>query len=236
MSTRERRQREIQEREALFLSAAEAVIAGEGFLNLQMARLAEACDYATGTLYQHFSSKEDLLLALVVKQLEAHIDVFRQVAGWHAATPRERMFAIVVGDLDFKRRHPEHMKLVHYVHTQAVWENTSEARREQALACSDPVGAIVTAIVRDGIAAGDLSHGGLTDMELAIGPWSICEGMTALQQIKGLFDQLGVEGVDRLLFRQVQTYLNGMGWKPFADPADQAATDALVARIRAEVF
>lgn len=236
MSTRERKQREFQDREALFLHTAEDVIAADGFLNLQMARLAETCDYATGTLYQHFSSKEDLLLALVIKQQEAHIDMFRQIGSWQRASPRERMFAIVVGDLDFKLRHPEHMKLVHYVHTQAVWENTSELRREQALACSDPVGAIVTAIVRDAIAAGDLSDGGLSEIALAVGPWALCEGMTALKQIKGLFDQLGIEEVDRLLFRQIQTYLNGMGWRPFADPADQEATDALVARIRAEVF
>lgn len=236
MSTRERKQREFQDREALFLQTAEAVIAAEGFLNLQMARLAEACDYATGTLYQHFSSKEDLLLALVVRQQEAHIDIFRRIGSWQGASPRERMFAIVVGDLDFKLRHPEHMKLVHYVHTQAVWENTSEARREQALACSDPVGTIVTGIVRDAIAAGDLSDGDLTEMELALGPWSLCEGMAALKQVKGLFDALGIGDVDRLLFRQIQIYLNGMGWKPFADPADQASTDALVARIRAEVF
>lgn len=236
LGTRERKQREFEEREALFLVAAEGIIAAEGFLNLQMARLAEACDYATGTLYQHFSSKEDLLLALAVRQSEAHVEVFRTVGRWQAGTPRERMFAIIVGDLDFARRHPDHMKLVHYVHTEAVWESTSAARREQALCCSGPIGDVVTGIVRAALERGDLREAGLTPMELSIGPWSVCEGMTALNQVKGLFDVLNVTDVDRLLFRQVQTYLNGMGWLPLVDLTDQRATDALVARIRAEVF
>lgn len=236
MGTRERRLREFHEREERFLQVAEGIIAAEGFLNLQMARLAEACDYATGTLYQHFSSKEDLLLALVVRQVEAHLDVFRKVERWRGGTPRERMVAIVVGDLDFARRHPDHMKLVHYVHTRAVWENTSEARRELALACSGPVGEIVTGIVRDALARGELADGGLSPMELALGPWSVCEGMNALNQVQGLFEALAIHDVDRLLLRQVQTHLNGLGWRPLADLTDEAGTERLVARIRVEVF
>jgi AcrR family transcriptional regulator len=236
VTTRERRQREFEAREERFLQAAEDIIAAEGFLNLQMARLAQACDYATGTLYQHFSSKEDLLLALVVRQQEAHIDVFRQVERWRGTNARERMFAIVVGDLDFTRRHPDHMKLAHYVHTQAVWENASEARRTQALACSGPIGEVVTGIVREALAAGALDETGLSPMALALGPWSISEGMNSLNQIKGLFEALQIEDTDRLLLRQVQTYMNGLGWRPFSDPADEAVTARLVARIRAEVF
>ncbi len=64
MGTRERRQREIAEREQRFLDCARALMLQDGLLGLQMARVAEACDYATGTLYQHFESKEDLLVAL----------------------------------------------------------------------------------------------------------------------------------------------------------------------------
>jgi AcrR family transcriptional regulator len=236
MGTRERRQRDFEAREERFLRAAADIIAVEGFLNLQMARLADACDYATGTLYQHFSSKEDLLLALVVRRQAAHIDVFRRVECWRDGNPRERMFAIVVGDLDFKRAHPDHMKLVHYVHTQAVWESASAARRAQALACVGPIGEIVSGIVGEAIACGELDAAGLSPVALSLGPWSVSEGVHALSQLQGLFDALAIGDADRLLLRQVQTYLNGMGWRPLADPADEAATERLVARIRAEVF
>jgi len=37
-----------------------------GLLRLHIARVCEACDYATGTLYQHFESRVDPLVALAV--------------------------------------------------------------------------------------------------------------------------------------------------------------------------
>lgn len=236
MGTRERKQREFEEREERFLLAAERLARTEGFLNLQMARIAEACDYATGTLYQHFSSKEDLLLALANRRMESFLDVFRQVNDWQHGNPRERMFAIAVGDLDFARRYPEHAKLTQYVHAEAVWENTSETRRNQAMMCTQPVGEIVSRIVTEAIERGELDAGGLSPMELACGPWSICEGMRALGHVQGLFDALEIRMPERLLFRQVQVQLNGMGWRPLVDPLDEEGTLALVTRIRHEVF
>jgi AcrR family transcriptional regulator len=236
VGTRERKQREVAEREQRFLLEAEAMVRTEGFLGLQMARLAESCDYATGTLYQHFCSKEDLLLALVNRQMEANVEMFRQVQRWQHGSSRERMFAIAVGDLDFARRYPQHAKLNQYVHTEVVWENTSAQRREQALACTGPVGEIVTEIVREALEKGELEDRGLSPMELACGPWSVCEGMRALSHVQGLFESLQIRDPERLLFRQVETYLNGMGWMPLADPDDQQAIDTLVARIRDQVF
>ncbi|WP_026289573.1 TetR/AcrR family transcriptional regulator [Thioalkalivibrio sulfidiphilus] len=236
MSTKERKQREFAEREERFLAAAEACIREEGFLNLQMARIARLCDYATGTLYQHFSSKEDLLLALANRGNEAHVELFRQVQRWTAGSTRDRMFAIAVGDFDFAQRNPEHTKLLQYVHTRAVWESASPQRREQALTCTGPVGEIVTGIVREALEAGELEARGLSPMELACGPWSVCEGMQALSQVQGLFEALRIEDPERLRFRQVVNHLNGMGWQPLWDPADQAALEQLVSRIRTEVF
>lgn len=59
MSTKDRRQR-------------------DGLLALQMARIAEECDYAIGTLYQHFASKEDLLVALATRNCLCRVDLFER--------------------------------------------------------------------------------------------------------------------------------------------------------------
>ena len=236
MGTQERKQREREAREALFLDTAERMIAETGFMKLQMGPLAAACDYATGTLYQHFQSKEDLLLALVVREVEAHLDFFRQVDRWQGGSPRERMVAIAVAELEFARRHPQHMKLKHYVLTEAVWEQTSESRRAEALACSGPMSEIVNRIVRDAVEAGDLDTRGLSLTATSLGPWSLCEGMTALGQVQGLMEALQIADSERLRFRHLQALLNGMGWQPQVDFADEQGTAELVARIRREVF
>ena len=50
MATTDRRQREFAQREAQLLDTAQALIQREGLLNLQMARIAEECEHAIGTL------------------------------------------------------------------------------------------------------------------------------------------------------------------------------------------
>jgi hypothetical protein len=46
MGTKERRQREVAEREQLFIDKARDLVCQEGLLQLQMGRLAEACDFS----------------------------------------------------------------------------------------------------------------------------------------------------------------------------------------------
>src|SRR3546814_1451278 len=89
MGTRERRQREVAEREQRFLDAARELIQQDGLLNLQMSRIAEKCDYAVGTLYQHFVSKEDLLVALASEEAQERVDMFVRVHRWAASTRSE---------------------------------------------------------------------------------------------------------------------------------------------------
>lgn len=234
MGTSERKKREFQQRERLFLDTADRLIRTDGLVNLQMARLAEACDYATGTLYQHFTSKEDLLVALAGASSQCHVEMFERIRHWEASS-RDRMFAIAVCDADFAAANPVHTKLMQYIFTQAVWENASEVRRREMLSFCDPIGEMVSAIVREAVEAGDLPANGLSEMELALGPWCLCEGMHSLVQTQGLLEACGIERPRRLLFQQVHIHLNGMGWQPLLDPADDTAIAALVERIRAEV-
>ena len=64
METLSRKQREIQEREALILEVAREMLLERGYLGVTMDRIAQAIEYSKGTVYQHFSSKEDVLVAL----------------------------------------------------------------------------------------------------------------------------------------------------------------------------
>jgi AcrR family transcriptional regulator len=235
MSTRERRQREVAEREQLFLHKARALMLRDGLLNLQMARVAEACDYAIGTLYQHFASKEDLLVALASDKAAVRADLFARAARWLAPT-RERIFAVAVADMIFARRYPDYFRLAQYVFTEVVWRAASTPRREQALAAGKPIGEAVIRIFKAAVEAGDLDPRGSTIPELVVGPWTLCLGMHTLVHAEGMLEQYEVHDPYRLLMRNVHHLLNGYGWRPLFDPADDAALDALIQRICREVF
>lgn len=230
MGTSERKQREREEREHLFLDAAEKLIAEEGFLQLQMAKLAKACDYATGTLYQHFTSKEDLLMALMARQSALHMAMFECIEQWQAPS-RQRIFAICVAEQDFNRRQANYVKLSQYVMTEAVWENASETRRQQLLQCGEPIGRIVSGIVQQAIDNGDLESKGASTMELAYGTWALCQGSHTLDHTQGLLEAFSIPRGPMTMYRNMNRLLNGMQWQPLLDFDQPAVLQQLVQQI-----
>lgn len=235
MGTKERRKRELSEREQLFLNKARELIRRDGMLNLSMSRIAEECDYAVGTLYQHFSSKEDLLVALVIEDARDHSELFERVARWSAGS-RDRMFAIGVADMIFVRRNPEHFRLAQYVFTEVVWHAASADRREELLEASKALSEVINGIIGDGVAKGELALQGLTHEEVSIGLWALASGMHTLVHAEGVLPAIEVREPYRLMCRYFQTLLNGYDWRPLFDVTDNNALDALIQRICDEVF
>jgi AcrR family transcriptional regulator len=77
-----------------------------GFDNVQMRDVATEANVALGTVYRYFTSKERLLLEVMVEQVRAlaeHVEK-RPPTG---TTPAERVIDVVGRALAFLRRHPE---------------------------------------------------------------------------------------------------------------------------------
>lgn len=235
MGTKERRLRQFAEREQLILDRARELIRESGLLNLQMSRLAEKCEYAVGTLYQHFASKEDLLLALTTAQAQEHTELFRRVAEWKALS-RERMFAIGVADKIFVQRNPDHFRISQFALCEVVWHAASPDRREDFLAACQPIGRCVASIVEDGVRDGDLELSGRPPQELCTGVWALCNGTHNLVHTEGVLEDFAIRDAYHLMCHHVQVMLNGFGWKPLVDLSNTQATDRLIQRIKNEVF
>jgi AcrR family transcriptional regulator len=235
VGTKERKQREFAERERQFLDAAYELVRANGLLNLQVSKVAEKCEYAVGTLYQHFASKEDLLLALTTVQAQDHLELFQRVARWDAP-PRERMFAIAVADTIFVRRHPDHFRIAQYALCEVVWHAASADRRQDFLEAGRDVGEIVFDIVRDAVRAGDLELHGMTPEAVCTGMWALTNGTHNLVHAEGVLETFTVGDTYQLMCQHVQVMLNGLGWQPLVDPFDRAATERLIQRITREVF
>lgn len=235
MGTKERRQRQFAEREQLFLDTARHLIEEGGLLPLQMTRIAEAAEYAVGTLYQHFASKEDLLVALTTEGVREHCALFERVRDWDAS-PRDRMVALGVADMLFVRRNPQYFRIAQYVFCEVVWGAASAQRRKEMLDANDPLGEVVVSIVKEAVAAGDLDPRGMAPMELAVGSWALVLGTHNLVHAEGVLSDFDVREPYLLMCQHIQALLNGYGWKPLADALDPAAMRALIDRILSEVF
>jgi AcrR family transcriptional regulator len=235
MGTKERRQREFAEREQLFIDAARELVRQDGLLQLQMARLAETCDYATGTLYQHFGSKEDLVVALLTDRVQQRIELFRRAAEWHAPS-RDRIFAIAAADAIFVQHNPEYFRLAQLALTEVVWSAASLERRNAYLERTRPIGEIVLGIVHDAVAAGDLELRGETAEGTAVGLWALVCGTHDLVHAEGLLESFDMREPYRLMGRNVHRLLNGFCWLPLFDVADDGAYQRYLERLGVELF
>jgi AcrR family transcriptional regulator len=235
MNTQTRKAREFAAREDLFLDTARDVILADGLLSLTMARVASACEYATGTLYQHFSSKEDLLLALSTRMSADRVTLFCRAAD-HDGPTRDRMFALVLADVLFARQCPEHFRLAQFVFTEAVWSATSEERRQAALEQSQPMCDRVRDIVQQAIADGDLPDRGLRNLDVGVGPWTLSLGMHTLVHADGLLSFYDVKQPYALLLQHIEFLLNGMSWRPLIDEVDADHIAGKVERLSRDVF
>lgn len=147
------------------------------------------------------------------------------------------MVAVALADQMVIRRQPEHFRLAQFVWTDVIWGAASPESRRRSLEASAPLGAMIDGIVEDAIASGDLpALAGLPPQALTIGPWTLSLGMHTLTHADGLLETHAVGDPYRLLMRHLHYLLNGYGWRPLFDPADDDALDALNARLCREVF
>lgn len=235
MGIQERKKRQLAEREQCFLDQAWAMIERDGVLKLQMSKLAAECEYAVGTLYLHFSSKEDLLLELAIRSVQDRLALYQQAVSWQAPS-RHRMLAIVVANVLFAHQAPEFSRLSQYVSTNTIWMAASPERRQAALKASEPIGEAVQSIVIDAINVGDVCDHGLSTSEVCAGLWAMTEGMHSLVGASGLLETHSVPKPFQLLMRHAHALLNGLGWQPLVDLGDTDFQSQLLETIMCEAF
>lgn len=88
------KERQRQEREQLILQAAEESLLERGYHDTSVDDIAARVGVSKGTVYQHFPSKEDLILALFGRALRAFLAAVDATLAV-PASPREKLAAII---------------------------------------------------------------------------------------------------------------------------------------------
>jgi TetR/AcrR family transcriptional regulator, fatty acid metabolism regulator protein len=88
------KERQREERERLILQAGEALILEKGYNETSMDDIAARVGVSKGTLYLHFASKEDLLLAIMETNLRAFAESMTAIISSESA-PREKLEGVI---------------------------------------------------------------------------------------------------------------------------------------------
>ena len=131
------------------------MIVEDGYHGLSMDRIAEELEYSKGTIYQHFSCKEDILMALVNQAMERRLASVPPGGG--VPWPLARAHG---GDRRgcelFFQLYPDHFHIENAIRITSIREKTSEQRRLFLETCEADCSEIVQGVIRDAVAAGDL--------------------------------------------------------------------------------
>ena len=235
MTTVTRKQREIAQREQLILDVARDILLERGYVGLNMDLVADGSEYSKGTIYHHFSCKEDLVAALTAQTMAVRADLFARAALMHGH-PRERMTAIGVADEIFNRLYPEHARTEQICRVDSIMERCSSERQAIMAERENGCHGAAIGIIRDAIAQGAVPAAEDPEAlakEIMFGLWSLAWGARSIIAM-GLAERK-MEGLDaeRVLQDSYQKLLDAYMWRPLSRDWDY---QAVINRARTEVF
>jgi AcrR family transcriptional regulator len=230
-ASEDRRLKRFQERDTRILDAAREHLLRDGYHGLSMEALAASIHYSRATVYQHYRSKEDVLVALAAQTGEKRVDLFERASAFRGR-PRERMAAIGEAVAQFALAYPSYFKSEHIIHTSSVREKCSPENQTRLTTCEARCPQIAAGIVRDAISQGDLVlPKGVSPEHLVFGLWSMYfGGLFLMSSDIDLQKKGGVTEPMNALRRAAEALLDGYGWKPLSTKWDYDATRKRIAQ------
>jgi AcrR family transcriptional regulator len=215
-----RKQREFQQREQLILDTAQQMLHQHGYAQLTMERIAEAVEYSKGTIYNHFSSKEDLVCSLCCRCVSNLIDLFRRAYDYPGST-RERFAAIGIAYSLYHQLNPLDAQNIQVVKTNAVREKLGEEKLQEMSTLEHEITQLCMDLVNEAIEAGDLPGSEKHTVDTIVyGFWSMLYGGMLLAQSDIPLEDLGFSPVILMLWNNSQRLMDAYDWQPLSKSID----------------
>lgn len=216
MSTTTRKQREWKQREDMLLDIAQEMLEEFGFSNLTLDKLAAKTEFSKGTIYNHFTSKEDLLTALCVRALKIQYAMYLKIHVFEGNS-REKILGLHYAYNLYARRYPALFMCVLSGLALNVVERTSEHRMNERSIYERKVTSVLDDIVNQALEEHDIESPLVDTIEvISFANWAMSFGTTALLQSAGRASSIERMNTDKAFLRNIELILDGLKWKPLS--------------------
>lgn len=213
---RKSKQQKLAEREQELLNLAEDLINQEGFATFTMDKLAAASGYSKGTMYNHFSGKEDCLAGLCIRGMGLIEELFNRAIAFNG-TPREKILALNFAYQLYGQLQPTLSLAVLTARTPAFAEKTSPERSALMQETDMRITLRVYAVFQQAIQSGELTlPPGLTVEAVSFMCWAQAFGGSAL--LGTARDLTAVSRISSLNMPllSANVMLDGLGFRPLS--------------------
>lgn len=215
----------LEAREEEIMVTALAIMTELGVAGLTIDKVVAKLPYSKGTVYNHFTCKEDLLTGLCNRSVKNLAKLFCRAVHFDG-TSRERMFSIGYAYMLHSLLNPTEFMLVISAKTPAVREKSTEKRQEEHLALESKLLGSILEIITSGLASGELNlQAHLSPAQVAFSLWSMSFGTIAL--LHETLDRCSVRtemNLERELINHSNLLLDGLNWKPYTQDHDWSET------------
>ncbi len=211
---------------------ADELLTHHGYLGLNLDDLAERIEYSKATIYNHFVSKEDLMLAVVTMHLKTRHQFFSRALTFEGHS-RERIFVIGIADMVLARLYPQWFSLMQLVSTATIWEKAAPEPHTAFTDYSHQCMRVAAEIIRQARSSGELDAERASDGHILCGLVSMAKGTHLLSEGATIFPAESGIVPQELLFLNYGLFLDGVGWRPLSQEWDYEATQK---RVETEVF
>lgn len=224
MTTQSRKQSDFIKRENLFIQNARKLLMSDGLEAVSMERVAEISQYSKGTIYKHFSCKEDLYCAISTIGLSYLLDLC-ETAYLFEGRSRERFIALLVAYRLYSERNPQELEVILAARSATSYDKASTKFRQQHEQYQLKIDVIAKEVVRKGAENGDIktSDPNIAD-NIILGVWALSIGTDTLFKAPDLIKHLNLADSKITRLNQVQRLLDGYLWHPLSEEWNYADT------------
>ncbi|MFZ3560391.1 MULTISPECIES: TetR/AcrR family transcriptional regulator [unclassified Streptomyces] len=225
MRTTQRKAQEVAERDQKLVDVALDMVCRDGFHNLTLGKLADEAGYSKGTVYNHFTCREDLLIELSAESARRQLRYFQAIADlpWDGV---RSVYGMALAYLRHAEVAPVLFECSITARTDAVCKVASEQRLKRRDLVEAQMSQVVGYAVERSVAEGSFEN---ADVEAAVAVDALRAyilGYAAMHLLSRRFLWAGEEDRDTRL-KVMTSMVSGLGW------ARLAADD--VARLQREV-
>ncbi len=207
-----RKQRELLMRREYILEVAQSIIIEDGYIGFTMDKIAEATEYAKGTIYQMFANKEEIIMALAIMHGQRCYQLFERAAEYDGNS-REKITAISLAQQLATLMHPKDFSLMLLIKNDSIKDKVKESMQQDMFNMESKIITLISGIVQAAIDAGDITVD-ISAENLVFCLWSMCFGGSALICSDIELDKHGISKSYMLISEGNNRLLDGFGWKP----------------------
>jgi len=218
------KQFEIEARKQRFLDVAKTLLLEEGYEAVSIARVAEITGFSRGTVYQLFSTREDLVTAL---GMTCRVRLLESVARGAAfdGRPREKLVAIGVSIAAYTEAHPHDQRILKMIDAEAILERVNEEAQQQMQEYDVRIFRVLHEIAEKAVSNGDLVlRPGLTTEGLCFTFWAMMDGAFAASYGGAPLEEIGIPNPLDEVIRSGHCLMDGYGWRPLSTEWDYERT------------